>query len=238
MTHADDHDNQERNESHCTDERDISRVDRLIEHLIDPSESCEAASAWDEFRIIAARDHHVWQRLAEAQQVHRSLSDALDCVLAPALSVDLPLSAATRPTNVYDGHLGWMRRHAGWAAAIAVAVLWGGSLLVPSKHVNTNGGSPSGMTAPNGPDRSAGPGGDPVISGRQASTMTGDLVGTTKPILLDMRQREDGTMEVVYGHWVIERSQVDHFYNRQWDETGRPVDTPQPATEAVPSNFW
>ncbi|MBL1217296.1 MAG: hypothetical protein D8M59_07335 [Planctomycetes bacterium] len=238
MTHNNDPDNPNHPIEPGDTDTDVTAVERLIERLIDPDDGCDTSDSWNKFRALASQDHGIWQQLAEAQQAHRAMCAQLQCALEPALSVSLPGSpdSSSLSEEVSDGHLGWMRRHAGWAAAIAVAVLWGGSSLIPSQpgligptdSLATNTGSPDGSSS----DAAS------AIAGRPVSTASGDLVGQTEPVLLDMRRRADGTMEVVYGHWVVERSQVDQFYNRQWDETGRPVDTPQPEAQAVPANFW
>lgn len=217
-----------------------SRLDLLIERLVDDGAGSE--HDWNEFRLLAAADHKPWQLLAEQQHIQKLLCAELNSKLAPAMSVELPgiLTGkinSNNPDNENNqnyNNTNWIyrvNRYAGWAAAIVVALLWSASMFIPNPQQNNYNNikadkttDVTGMKINN--------------NGTKVPAVNSSRVETTKPVLLGMTRNNDGTVDVTYGHWVIERNTVEQFYGRQWDETGRSVDQPDSSINEIPTKYW
>ena len=203
-----------------------SRLDMLIEHLVDGEGSDEH---WQEFRDLARSKHEPWRRLAEQQRMHGLLADALGREVAPALDVELPVDSerTVAPIHIRRSVMHRFGPFAGWAAAVAMTAIWAGSRWLPVPAETNDQTAPPRVAVNEFP-----------AGGSSLAMPSASLVGNSKPVLLDMSRNADGTTEVVYGRWVVERSPVGQFYGRQWDEADNPVYLPKSDVRAVPANFW
>jgi hypothetical protein len=211
-----------------------SELDLLITRLLE-DETSEAD--WLLFRELAARSTDAWRKLAEEQHLMRKLSDDVERCSAPALSTPLPgiervegevLAFESKPLTFG----GWVRRHSGWAAAIAVAILWLGASWMGD-------GRDRGNTIDTG-NTHAGPNvGGNVIDGNGTPVGNGSVgfpspFGTSGMMNSDVQEKvvgeltmPDGSLHALILKWKYETAPkvgVDMLY----DGAGNPVLVQEP----------
>lgn len=193
------------------EERDV-----LISRVVDGMAS---AQDWASFRAVAASDPSIWAELGDTQRQQEAVRDELHSALAFADRVALP--GGMIDDAPVRHRLDMVSRWGGWAAAIALMVVW----LV---------GAPAGQTGPadpSGPQTGNVLGGIIPLSeappeqafdrymaagqqeGRVIAEMPDQVVIETKPM-------NDGTIEVLYLRQIIERRVIDQAYRELRDDAG------------------
>lgn len=102
-------------------------LDTLIDRILDETAS---EQEWARFRTLAATSPEAWRRLAEQQRMLSLLRRGVSEATASAVQVNLPMGAGLSMWNR-------VLRHSGWAAAIAVGLLWAG-MTATQNSVNQN----------------------------------------------------------------------------------------------------
>lgn len=203
-----------------------TREDVLIGRVVDGEAS---AQDWSALEILSASDPAVWERLGRAQKIHARLERGLEDAIAIAELVDLPSSYAQ------GGRAGGRFAYAGWAAAAAIALAWGGI---------------SGGLVPLTSFRSMGPQGQQAGIGVTSQTAidqlppeaiydhyvrsglaSGRVVGEMPAMFVDARELDGGAgKEVWYVRQILERTKVTDLtpLSVQMDEHGTQRFVPVP----------
>lgn len=171
------------------------RLDELIDAIV---ESGEDGQAWEEFRALAGLSAEPWRRLAEEQRMLSLLRAGYERAVAPAITVELPASAAGTAGHAPFHTVSW-RPMLGWAAAVMLALGWAGSILVPP--------APESTTAR-----------ESLLTQYLAqSHVVGEL-----PLEVRGVSSEPGGEVITYVRPIVERRPVS-FYHLQLDENSNPV---------------
>ncbi len=198
------------------DERDV-----LITRVID---GAATSDDWATFRATAAHDPSIWAQLARTQQIHETMCQRVQSELAAADRIELPGGLIDdRPVHA---RLDMVSRWGGWAAAIAIMVVWifgqSSPMDISNEHNPVKAGMPgSGILLDQAkPDQAF----DQYLSSGQT---LGQVIGEMPDrIVIETRPMPDGTIEVLYLRQIIERRVIDHAYREMRDETGNVFPVP------------
>ena len=186
------------------------RIDILISRIID---KVETPAEWAEFRSLAAGEPSAWELLAEGQRDNDRLRALALTATNVAEGVELPeLETPSRSFSLRRSFSSGL----GWAVAAAVLLAW----------VTSGPFSPLGGNRPRGAE-----------GVQSASLLTtdgawdnyldrskheGTLVGEIEPkVLLDSKERPDGSLEVTFIRQVVERRVVPVLLRPGYDDSGR-----------------
>ena len=197
--------------SRAEDPRDELLIHRALDGVASPDE-------WDDLERSVATDPVVGTRLARTLRAESELRLHATTALSVADSIELPTSppahsSGRRPTRTR------VLAMAGWAAAILLAVLWGGSSLraPDSPAIENDASTPPELDAESAFDRY-------LVAGAREGRVLRELprqVMETRPVA-----EQPGGLEVVYVRRLLERTIVDQFYELGEDDLGRPASIP------------
>jgi hypothetical protein len=166
----------------------------LLTRIVDRTASHED---WVEFEGIAGRDPTAWDRLHESMQDDLLLRRSLEPTFSLADAIDLPLREVEGAPA-----LGRLLAPAGWLAALVLALLWIGT---------------SGLISPRDPELRVR---DPIDGDVRVVKDQDRVLEELPPDVLELRQRDDGRLEMVYLRQTVEHAVVDTLFRFAEDELG------------------
>ncbi|MEX0876106.1 MAG: hypothetical protein WD114_01490 [Phycisphaerales bacterium] len=200
--------------------------DRLISRIAD---GMADAGDWARLRTAVGEDPAIWTDLIETQRQQRSLCAELTHAVSAADRVPLP--PGIDHNGIADDHptrlrLDMVSRWGGWAAAIALVLVW----FVGNPPASGPGdpteiqqaGLLRGFT-PLKEARSDEAFDQYLSAGRRSGTVVGEM---PEQIVIETRPMADGTIEVLLLRQVIERQVIDRAYRQMHDETGNAFAVP------------
>jgi hypothetical protein len=185
------------------------RIDILISRIVD---KVETTVEWNEFRSLAAGEPSAWELLAEAQRDNDRLQELANLAVDVADDVALPVNPMPSRSQL-------LRRAfssgLGWAVAASILLAWvtsGPFRPFDSTNARNNPMQSAGLLSTDGAW-------DNYLDRSEAE---GTLVGEIEPkVLLNSKQRPDGSLEVTFMRQVIERRTVPVLVRPGYDDLGR-----------------
>jgi hypothetical protein len=191
------------------------RVQALMSRVVDGDAS---GPQWEEFQSLAEQNPTLWRELAEYQRDHAELGAAVGARVAVAAHVEAPVHEHI--TDRFSQRLRLVGTFGGWAAAAAVALVWGMGQLQGPREAG----------APAGGGNTAGLASTPtdllqryLAEGRARGQVVQEM---PEKVMIDARPAENGGYDIYYMRQIIERANVPSLYTIGQDEHQRPVPVP------------
>jgi len=190
------------------------RVQGLMSRVVDGDAT---GPQWEEFQSLAEQNPTLWRELAEYQRDHAELTAGVGAAIALAAHVDAPVHEHI--TDRFGQRLRLVGTFGGWAAAAAVALMWG---MGQAQN--------RGASLPPGPTNTAGIASTPadflqkyLAEGRAQGQVVQEM---PDKVMIDARPAENGGYDIYYMRQIIERANVPRLYTIGQDEHQNPVPVP------------
>ena len=208
--------NQPTNDNLRDDSAGPSEIDVLIGRIVDGEAS---TTQRQRFESLAAHDGSLWRRLALRHQDMAMLATHVEPTLNAAEKVELPLVIGDSPViaSLADGsakandRAWWWLTASGWAAMLAIATVWGSSLLISQRQMNdgVNARSMDARAVNNTPEQH-------LEQYMHAPYVLGDM----PPTLLQVEDLPDGRLAVSYLRRIVEVKYYDKAEDIPLDADG------------------
>jgi hypothetical protein len=198
------------------------RTQTLMSRVVDGDAT---GAQWEEFQSLAEHNPTLWRELAEYQRDHAELSSAVGAHVAVAAHVDAPVHEHI--TDRFSQRLRLVGTFGGWAAAAALALVWGMNqaqtqrgTLQPQPANTASLASPSDLFQRY------------LAEGRAKGQVVQEM---PEKVMIDARPAENGGYDIYYMRQIIERTNVPTLYTIGQDENQNPVPVPvRPRTPRGP----
>jgi anti-sigma factor RsiW len=195
----------------------MSRANHDIQVLMSRVVDGEAtAEQWEQFQGLAEQNPTLWRELAEHQRDQGELTLAIASEISVADRVHAPVHE--HMTESFTQRLRTVVTWGGWAAAAAVALMWGGAQRHSPGLADSR--TASLVAAPSSP-------GDLLQQYLARGQESGQVVRELpEKVMIEARPVASGGYEVFYIRQIMERTSVPRFYTPAQDEHLRPVLVP------------